>query len=220
MRRAHRVAERAASLPANLPYSKRIASPLTRGLGLARAVLLGSMLLLAQPCLAEQESAANTQTLRSLFSPWDDIEGAIIEVIAKAQREVLVQAYLLTSRPITKALVAARQRGVVVQVLADGEMAQRAGGEQLDVLAQAGLPVWLETRYAAAHNKVIVADVAGANPVLITGSYNFTWSAQARNAENVLIVSGNRELARRYAENWRRHRAEATPYRQPAVTEH
>lgn len=153
--------------------------------------------------------------IRALFSPWDDVEGALITELGNARHSIDVQAYLLTSKPITRALLSAHQRGVQVRVLADGEMAQRAGGESLAALARAGVPVWLETRYAAAHNKVLLIDAGESRPVVITGSYNFTWSAQARNAENVLIVSGDTDLARRYAGNWQRHYAEATAFVEP-----
>jgi phosphatidylserine/phosphatidylglycerophosphate/cardiolipin synthase-like enzyme len=77
------------------------------------------------------------------------------------------------------------------------------------MLPRKGIPVWLETRYAAAHNKVLLIDAARPGAVVITGSYNFTWSAQARNAENLLILRGNPALARRYLDNWRRHRDDA-----------
>ena len=52
-------------------------------------------------------------------------------------------------------------------------------------------------------------DVGQADAFVITGSYNFSWSAQARNAENLLILRGNPALVRRYLENWQRHRGEA-----------
>jgi phosphatidylserine/phosphatidylglycerophosphate/cardiolipin synthase-like enzyme len=72
--------------------------------------------------------------------------------------------------------------------------------------------VRLETRYASAHNKILLIDVEGNHPVVITGSYNFTFSAQARNAENLLILRDNPALARTYLTNWRRHRDDAKPF--------
>ncbi|MEK7736576.1 MAG: phospholipase D-like domain-containing protein, partial [Pseudomonadota bacterium] len=76
------------------------------------------------------------------------------------------------------------------------------------------IPVWLEVRYAAAHNKILLIDPGEATSTVITGSYNFTFSAQARNAENLLILRGNPRLARAYLDNWRRHRGEALAYQQ------
>ena len=155
-------------------------------------------------------------TIEVLFTPWDDAEGAVIGAVAGARQSIHVQAYLITSHPIAAALLAAAARGVVVQVLADREMAIKGTNSQLGLLATGGIAVWLETRYAAAHNKVIIIDAAGEGvaaaasaPVVITGSYNYTWSAQARNAENILLVRGNAALAKRYLDNWQRHRLDA-----------
>lgn len=158
---------------------------------------------------AELPAAGTTEVL---FSPWDDAEGGLIAALAQARRSIHVQAYLLTSRTIAKALLRAHQRGVQVQVLADAAMVAGSESSRIPALAAAGIPVWLETRYANAHNKLMLIDAEGEHPVVITGSYNYTWSAQARNAENLLILRDNRALSETYLKNWRRHQREAEPY--------
>jgi len=35
-----------------------------------------------------------------------------------------------------------------------------------------------------------------------TGSFNYTASAERRNAENVLVIHNNRKLAKKYETNW------------------
>lgn len=160
-------------------------------------------------------------TVEALFTPWDDAEGAIVRSISEARQSIHLQAYLLTSRVIARALSQAQRRGVEVAILTDAAMLandDHAQRSQIPWLAAQGVPVWLETRYAAAHNKIVLIDAAQPNGMVITGSYNFTWSAQARNAENLLILRGNRTLQQRYLANWQRHRAEAQAYR--PVTEH
>jgi phosphatidylserine/phosphatidylglycerophosphate/cardiolipin synthase-like enzyme len=172
-------------------------------------------LLAIQPAEAfnvSSEPLAAQGTLQAAFSPEDNIEGLITEAIDAARKQVLVQAYLLTSKPIAQALKAALRRGLDVRVLADAEQLSKGKSSQVPELAAAGIPVWLETAYQNAHNKVIVIDAASADATVITGSYNFTWSAQHKNAENVLIARRNPSLAARYALNWERHRSDATPY--------
>ena len=150
-----------------------------------------------------------TGTVEVLFTPWDDAEGAIVRALGEARQSIHVQAYLLTSRSIAKALQDAQARGVAVEVLADQEMVRKGDSSLIPKLAAEGIPVWLETRYAIAHNKVLLVDALSAHGFVITGSYNFTWSAQARNAENLLILRDNPELVKRYLDNWRRHRDDA-----------
>jgi phosphatidylserine/phosphatidylglycerophosphate/cardiolipin synthase-like enzyme len=180
-----------------------------------RAVL--SALSIALALASAAIASAATPTITVYFSPWDDAEGAIVAALKRARQQVLVQAYLLTSQVIADELMATQTRGVEVKVLADQEMARKGNDKQLKRLHTAGLPVWLETRYAAAHNKVIVIDSESDAPLVVTGSYNFTWSAQARNAENLLVISGDRALALRYAGNWQRHRSDAIVYVADAV---
>ncbi|MBI3140705.1 MAG: phospholipase D family protein [Rhodocyclales bacterium] len=155
---------------------------------------------------------AATGTVEVAFSPWDDAEGAIVRAIRSARRSIHVQAFLLTSRTLTRALVEAKARGVAVEVLADREQALKMDNSLLPNLVAAGIPVALEVRYAAAHNKILIVDGEEASGAVVTGSYNFTWSAQARNAENVVILRGNPPVLRAYLDNWKRHRAEALPY--------
>lgn len=152
-------------------------------------------------------------SLQPLFAPWDDVESAVIDVVAGARRQVLVQAYLLTSKKIATSLVAAHRRGIDVRVLVDAGQLEKVPSSMASELSSAGVPVWIETRYQNAHNKLIVVDAGGPAATVITGSFNFTWTAQHKNAENILIARNNPALASRYAENWERHRQEATPFK-------
>lgn len=165
--------------------------------------------LQAREALPPPPVVAAQGTIQSAFAPWDDIEALIVGQLNAAQRQILMQAYLLTSRPITDALVAARKRGIDVRVLMDAGQLDKNSEDRLRQLRAAGIPVWLETDYRNAHNKVIIIDAALPTATVITGSYNFTWSAQHKNAENVLILGKNPPLAARYASNWQRHRQDA-----------
>lgn len=179
------------------------------------AVLAG-LTFLAAPARAFDPRPATALaaqgTVEVLFAPEDDVEAAILRVLRGARRSVHVQAFLLTSRGLAAALIATQARGVQVEVLADGEQTARAENSQIPLLAAAGIPVALEVRYAVAHNKIILVDAMEADGTVVTGSYNFTWSARTRNAENLLILRGNPAVLRAYLDNWKRHRAEAVPY--------
>lgn len=158
-----------------------------------------------------------TGTIEVAFTPWDDAEGLILRTLREAKHSVLVQAYVLTSRNIANGLVDAKSRGIDVRVMADQDQHERSDNSLLPQLVSAGIPVRLETRYAAAHNKVMVLDADGEHPTVITGSYNYSWSAQARNAENLLVLKDNRPLAAEYKANWLRHWQEAEPFKETAA---
>ena len=132
-----------------------------------------------------------------------------------ARRAIYVQAYVFTSRRLARSLVEAKERGVAVEVLADREMMRKGERSRIPQLAAAGIPVRLEFRYPAAHNKVIVVDPLLPRNAVVTGSYNFTYAARARNAENLLVLRDNPPLARAYYDNFLRHWDGAAPYEKP-----
>jgi phosphatidylserine/phosphatidylglycerophosphate/cardiolipin synthase-like enzyme len=77
--------------------------------------------------------------------------------------EIRLQAYGFTSSPILAALVFAKQRGVDVVVILDKSNDRASSGRRrsrsgADVVARAGVPVFIDDRPAIAHNKVIIVD--------------------------------------------------------------
>jgi phosphatidylserine/phosphatidylglycerophosphate/cardiolipin synthase-like enzyme len=151
-------------------------------------------------------------TVQVAFTPWNNAEAMIVDGIRRARHQILVQAFSFTSRTLANALMAAKRRGVDVQVMADREQTFSGEASRIPDLVQAGIPVMLEARYQSAHNKVMVIDAGTEDAAVITGSYNWTYAAQYKNAENVLILRHNPDIANAYAANWIRHFAEALPY--------
>ena len=129
----------------------------------------------------------------------------IVQAIDQAKQEVLVQAYGFTHNAIAQAVVRAHQRGAKVQVLLDAK-SESTNQYVLTLFKEQGVTVRHDGAHAIAHNKVIVID----SQVVVTGSFNFTNSAETRNAENLLILSGV-SLAQAYRENWLSHWSHARP---------
>jgi phosphatidylserine/phosphatidylglycerophosphate/cardiolipin synthase-like enzyme len=164
------------------------------------------------PALPVSQTLPAQGTVQLAFTPWDNAEAMIVEAIRGAKRQILVQAFSFTSRALASALIAAKRRGLDVQVLADREQTFSGESSRIPELANAGIAVTLDVRYQSAHNKVMIIDAGADDAAVITGSYNWTYAAQYKNAENVLILRGNPNIVNAYAANWRRHFAEALPY--------
>ena len=146
------------------------------------------------------------------FTPGDDIAALIVKRIGLAKERVQMQAYLFTDRRIANALLAARKRGVEVEVIGDSTQQQAGGFPHLKALERAGVRVFVNGTFASSHNKIVIVDGASDAAAVITGSYNFTQAAQAKNAENVVVLSGNRAVTDRFVENFERHRNQSTPW--------
>jgi len=164
-----------------------------------------SFLLLSYPCPAADIILNNTQT-KIYFSPKGGCTEAIVDQIEKARTDILVQAYSFTSTPIAKALVDAHKRGVKVEAILDKSQ-KKEKYTSATFLKNAGIPTFIDSNHAIAHNKIIIIDRA----IVITGSFNFTKAAEEKNAENLLIIN-SKELAKTYIENWAKHREHSDSY--------
>jgi phosphatidylserine/phosphatidylglycerophosphate/cardiolipin synthase-like enzyme len=157
-------------------------------------------------------AAADTARVEVAFTPGDDISGLIVKRIGRANSRVQVQAYLFTDRAIANALLAARKRGVEVEIIGDAAQQQAGGLPFLAALQRAGARVYLNGTLAASHNKIVIVDGGGGAATVITGSYNFTRAAQSKNAENVVVISGNHAVTDRFVDNFEQHRRQSNPW--------
>ena len=136
------------------------------------------------------------------FSPDGGGERIIVDAINQSRRQILVQAYGFTDRAILAALAEAKRRHVDVRIILDKSNDRSNSNESrysgATYMKNIGVPVWIDYKPAIAHNKVMIID----GKEVITGSFNFTSSAQRRNAENVLILDGVPQLADAYTKDW------------------
>ncbi|WP_406625528.1 phospholipase D family nuclease [Pantoea ananatis] len=140
------------------------------------------------------------------FSPGGTAQRLILNLIAGAGKTLDVAAYEFTSRPVADALLSQSQRGVAVRLVAD-EKVSHGRYSLVSLLACSGVPVRTDDRYNIMHNKFIVAD--GMNTE--TGSFNYTLSAEKRNAENALAVFDNKAVAAEYNAEFERLWNESSP---------
>lgn len=171
-------------------------------LALGALVYVGLSALTGSPATANPSShpqGLQAEVLGVYFTPPAGAAAAIVQAIDASEREVLLQAYGFTHNAIAQALVRAHQRGVAVQVLLD-KKSKTSNHYVIDVLMQDQIDVRHDGKHAIAHNKVMVIDAS----IVITGSFNFTNSAETRNAENFLVLK-SAELAQRYRVQWQNH---------------
>jgi phosphatidylserine/phosphatidylglycerophosphate/cardiolipin synthase-like enzyme len=82
----------------------------------------------------------------------------------------------------------------------DDDQAKTSQATEYEPLTQAGLDVRLDGNLIGLmHHKVIILD----QKIVVTGSYNFTESAETTNDENVVIIFSP-EIAEKYSEEFQR----------------
>lgn len=151
--------------------------------------------------------AAARQTTQAAFSPSPQAIELVEKAINGAKHNVYVAAYSFTSPKVTKALIKAHLRDVDVRVVLDKSQSSHPRKALLD-LYKTGVPIRINKKYAIMHNKYIIID----GKTVETGSFNFTISAERRNAENVIVIKNNPALAKKYTENWQKLWDEAKEY--------
>lgn len=166
------------------------------------------LFLLCLPSFARaQEYALTDATVTLCFTPGPQSCAArLTDTLSTARSSIAVQAFLFSSKEVAQALVAAQARGVDVRVLLDGSH-RKEKKSVAPLLWHAGVPTFLDTAHATAHNKVMVIDAQ----VVVTGSYNYTKTAEEKNAENLLIIR-SRTLAEAYLRNFEAHMKHADKY--------
>lgn len=122
------------------------------------------------------------------FSPTDGTEQEIINLIQDAQESIVVASMLITRENLAQALVNQYTNGISeLAFIVDTE---DYAGSQKDFLANnLGATNYFE--YSAPgimHHKMMVVDHGTPQAATLTGSHNWSFSAENRNDENTLII--------------------------------
>jgi phosphatidylserine/phosphatidylglycerophosphate/cardiolipin synthase-like enzyme len=144
--------------------------------------------------------------LEVYFSPDDNALTRLVALVAGAQESVYFLAYSFTSNDLAEAMLSRAQVGVTVAGVFENSQYQSNTGTEYDNFRTAGLDVRLDGNPYDMHHKVIVIDEA----IVITGSYNFSASAETRNDENVLVLF-NPDIAAQYLAEFQRVYGMAQP---------
>ena len=150
--------------------------------------------------------AASEDGITVNFSPKGGCTDRVVEEINRAQHEIEMQAYSFTSKPIVHALIAAHHRGVKITAVLD--KSNLKDDSQDGELAADKIPVYIDSKHAIAHNKIILID----GQTIITGSFNFTYSAEHSNAENLLVLHGRPKLYAAFDANFKQHLGHSEPF--------
>ncbi len=160
------------------------------------SILLSAVLLSCN----QQECVSTSFSASCCFSPDQPCTRKIVDEIGSAKREINVAMFTFTSRKIARALVKAKERGVKIRVIVD-EGTSKARFCVVPLLLSRGIDVRVKRGSGGGlmHNKFAVID----GSTVLTGSFNWTVSAQRRNDENLLIIR-DKKLAQAYRNRFER----------------
>jgi len=161
--------------------------------------ILAVLLLALTPAMAKPPVAV-------YFSPNGGAEKALVQALDQAQHSIQAAVYSFTSRTVAKALLRAGKRGIKVSLILDGN--DESEYSKGFYVAKRGISVRYarglrrkgkRISYGLMHDKFAVID----GHLVVTGSYNWTVSAERWNYENLLVIDSV-SLASRYAQEFQK----------------
>lgn len=140
--------------------------------------------------------------VESYFSPSDGTNQQIINAINAADNNLNIATMLITRTDVALAIEGAKNRGAAVNVLTEGDAnTETVNSILLDALGNESYVS--DAEYGILHHKYAVVDNNRAefDPLVVTGSHNWSNSANEINDENTLVIH-NGDIANQYYQNF------------------
>lgn len=142
--------------------------------------------------------------LEVYFSPDDGVAARVMKLLRGAETSIHFMAYSLTADDFGEIIRQKAKDGLrVFGVMDESQVKSNQGGE-FAPFHEAGLNVYRDGNPGQMHHKVIIID----EKIVITGSYNFSASAERKNDENMVIFF-DEQLAAQYLAEFERVYARA-----------
>jgi phosphatidylserine/phosphatidylglycerophosphate/cardiolipin synthase-like enzyme len=150
------------------------------------------------------EITVNGTNMEVFFSPDDGIANHILEILNEAKKSISFLAFSFTTDEFGEVIRTQAENGLTVSGVMEEQQIKSNIGTEYDFFKQAGLDVFLDGNEGQMHHKTMIVD----DRIVITGSYNFSSSAETRNDENIVIFHSP-EIARFYLKEFSRIYAQA-----------
>jgi len=118
------------------------------------------------------------------FSPDDGVAENVLEILEAAEESIYFMAFSFTRDDFGKVIRRQDLLGVTVAGVMDEDQIKSNIGTEYDFFKQADLHVFADGSDGQMHHKTMIVD----EKIVITGSYNFSRSAEIRNDENVVVL--------------------------------
>jgi phosphatidylserine/phosphatidylglycerophosphate/cardiolipin synthase-like enzyme len=125
-------------------------------------------------------------TMETYFSPSDETNCHILDALKSANYQVMIGLLLLTKEDLIDEIIALHENGIDIRVIIEDDGTSSLAISRLN---QAGVPVAIHNLSGLFHHKYAIIDEGhtDSDPQVVTGSHNWTLSADQINDENTII---------------------------------
>lgn len=129
------------------------------------------------------------------FSPGIACKNIILQHIINAKKSLDICVFTISDNDISDVIIEKYKKGISIRILTDNEKSLDEGSDILR-FAQIGIPVKVDNTQSHMHHKFSIAD----EQELITGSFNWTKSAELYNQENIIAIQDTESIKAYYKE--------------------
>jgi phosphatidylserine/phosphatidylglycerophosphate/cardiolipin synthase-like enzyme len=144
------------------------------------------------------QSKVGDATVKVLFSPKGGANAEVMAELQKAQKSIKFMNFSLTGPELQNVIVSKKNAGLLVEGVLD-ECLSRGKYSLLKPFKEAKIYVLRDGNQALLHHKVFIID----DETVITGSSNYSASAENSNNENTLIIK-SKNIASFYSREYSR----------------
>jgi len=121
---------------------------------------------------------------------FDNIRHIILEELDTATDKIIIAVYWFTNQTLFQKIMAKVADGIKVELIIHNDyINNRESGLNFQNFIDSGGIFYFSDTFNPMHNKFCVID----DKILINGSYNWTYYAEDRNRENILLIKEERE---------------------------
>jgi len=170
-------------------------------------IVFSALLFFFSIALSAREEP-HSSLCESYFSPEDNVASRLIELIKAEKKSIKIAIYSLRHRGIVNALIEAKKRGIVVEMIVDPISVK--GRSPLKRLSQEGVAIFVwnaqqvegqfshkSKKRELMHHKFCLFH----EELVWTGSFNFTYEADRSNHENAVVLH-DEEGARKFVKEF------------------
>jgi phosphatidylserine/phosphatidylglycerophosphate/cardiolipin synthase-like enzyme len=141
----------------------------------------------------------NGVPLEVYFSPDDGVAARVMKLLRGAEQSIHIMAYSFTADDFGDIIRQKAKDGLRVFGVMDESQVKSNKGTEFDPFREAGLKIYKDGNAGQMHHKVIIID----EKIVMTGSYNFSASAERNNDEN-MVVFFDPQIAAQYLAEFER----------------
>ena len=126
-----------------------------------------------------------------ISSHFKNIRKELLQVLCESKTEILIAVYWFTNQELFDCLLEQLKRKINVRLIIHNDFINnRESGLNFQQLIDSGCEFYFSDNDNPMHNKFCIID----GQILVNGSYNWTYYAEEKNRENILIIKNEKQV--------------------------